>query len=111
MIEGGMVTELNIDGKNVTDLSPVHFLVGLKVFRCTNGRPPIKLHKQSDRDHCWVNDQWVYLGPTQSEEAHRAYVRLLTKLSSGRPASPHRVRVPPTVPEVLATWLVAQEGR
>jgi WD40 repeat protein len=36
-IEGGVVTELNVNGKNVTDLSPVRFLVGLKVLRCTNG--------------------------------------------------------------------------
>jgi hypothetical protein len=35
--EDGVVTELKIDGKNVTDLSPVRFLVGLKVFSCTNG--------------------------------------------------------------------------
>jgi WD40 repeat protein len=36
-IEGGMVTELDINGKNVLDLAPVQFLVRLKVFRCTNG--------------------------------------------------------------------------
>ena len=36
-IEGGVVTELLINGKNVTDLSPVRSLVSLKVLSCTGG--------------------------------------------------------------------------
>jgi len=36
-IEDGVVTELNINGKDVRDLSPVRALVGLKVLTCTEG--------------------------------------------------------------------------
>jgi serine/threonine protein kinase len=40
-IEGGVVTEFNIDvkeGKFLTDISPVRALQGLKVFRCQDGK-------------------------------------------------------------------------
>ena len=36
-VEVGVVTELTIDDRNVKDISPVRFLVGLKAFRCVNG--------------------------------------------------------------------------
>ncbi len=36
-IEGGVVVRMSIDGKNVTDLSPVRHLVGLRAISCTNG--------------------------------------------------------------------------
>ena len=35
--EGPVVTELSFEAKNITDLSPVQVLAGLKVLRCTNG--------------------------------------------------------------------------
>jgi formylglycine-generating enzyme required for sulfatase activity len=34
-IEGGVVVELTINGKNVADLSPVRYLVGLKALSCS----------------------------------------------------------------------------
>ncbi len=37
-IEGGVVTEFIVDGRFVTDISPVRALPGLKLFRCTDGK-------------------------------------------------------------------------
>ena len=41
--------------------------------------PPIKIHRQSGRERCWVNGRWVYLGPAGSEEARQAYAALLAR--------------------------------
>jgi hypothetical protein len=78
--------------------------------------PRICLHKQSNRERCWVNGAWEYLGPAGSEQARTAYAALLARTALGAASTSgarlaHVEPAPITVADVCANALMSGAER